>query len=89
MRNMKYPVLIFLFAVLLGSASAQQSRFFFRKLTVADGLNDGGIMALAQDSKGFMWFSTRVGLNRFDGYSAIFRSYASSGTLLLWLRNNN
>lgn len=27
--------------------------------------------------------------NRFDGYSAIFRSYASSGTLLLWLRNNN
>jgi adhesin transport system outer membrane protein len=27
--------------------------------------------------------------NRFDGYSAIFRSYAGSGTLLLWLRNNN
>lgn len=26
--------------------------------------------------------------NRFDAYSAIFRSYASSGTLLQWLRNN-
>ncbi|NCU06212.1 MAG: hypothetical protein GXC73_19820, partial [Chitinophagaceae bacterium] len=60
--------------------SAQQSRFFFRKLTVADGLNDGGIMALAQDKKGFMWFSTRVGLNRFDGYSVKTYSHIAGDT---------
>jgi ligand-binding sensor domain-containing protein len=59
---------------LLNNAVAQQSRFFFRKLTVADGLNDGGVLAVAQDSKGFMWFSTRAGLNRFDGYSV--KSYS-------------
>lgn len=65
---MKVILSILLSFCLLKPASAQQSRFFFRKLTVADGLNDGGILALAQDSKGFMWFSTRSGLNRYDGY---------------------
>ncbi len=53
---------------------AQQSRFFFRKLTVADGLNGGEILTIAQDNQGFMWFSTRVGLNRFDGYEV--KSYS-------------
>ncbi|QNA45270.1 ligand-binding sensor domain-containing protein [Lacibacter sediminis] len=66
---MKILLSILLTLFLLKDASAQQSRFFFRKLTVADGLNDGGVLAIAQDSKGFMWFSTRAGLNRFDGYS--------------------
>nr|WP_294904030.1 two-component regulator propeller domain-containing protein [uncultured Lacibacter sp.] len=74
-----------LLSILLGfclvlQLSAQQSRFFFRKLTVADGLNDGGIMALAQDNKGFMWFSTRVGLNRFDGYSVKTYSHIAGDT---------
>lgn len=62
-----FTTLVFFFLAL--HTSAQLSRFFFRKLTVADGLNDGGIMAVSQDSQGFMWFSSRAGLNRFDGYS--------------------
>lgn len=66
---MKIILNILLSSLLFSFASAQQSRFFFRKLTVADGLNNGGVLAIAQDSKGFMWFSTRAGLNRFDGYS--------------------
>ncbi|RXK58781.1 hypothetical protein ESA94_15435 [Lacibacter luteus] len=71
---MKLLLTLFALFVLLTAPIAQQSRFFFRKLTVADGLNDGGIMAVAQDSKGFMWFSTRVGLNRFDGFAV--KSYS-------------
>src|SRR5687768_11407720 len=66
---MKSLFTIFFFLFLLKNIPAQQSRFFFRKLTVADGLNDGGIITVAQDSKGFMWFSSRSGLNRYDGYS--------------------
>jgi len=66
---MKFLFTIFFFLFLLKNIPAQQSRFFFRKLTVADGLNDGGIITVAQDSKGFMWFSSRSGLNRYDGYS--------------------
>jgi ligand-binding sensor domain-containing protein len=63
-------VILFLFT----TTAAQQSRYFFRKLTVSEGLNDGGVLAIAQDSRGFMWFSTRAGLNRFDGYSV--KSYS-------------
>jgi streptogramin lyase len=60
--------------ILAVNTMAQQNRFFFRKLTVADGLNDGNILAVSQDNQGFMWFSTRTGLNRFDGFSV--KSYS-------------
>lgn len=68
---------------LLSDVSAQQNRFFFKKLTVADGLNDGGILALSRDSRGFMWFSTRAGLNRFDGYSVKSYSYIAGDSTSL------
>lgn len=80
---MKILLSILFSIILLKDASAQQSRFFFKKLTVADGLNDGGIIAVAQDSKGFMWFSTRAGLNRFDGYSVKSYSYIAGDSTSL------
>jgi len=37
-------------------------------LTRADGLTDERVFGILQDSRGFMWFATRSGLNRYDGY---------------------
>lgn len=40
-----------------------------------DGISSNTITCITQDAKGFMWFGTRNGLNRFDGTSfKIFRS---------------
>jgi diguanylate cyclase (GGDEF)-like protein len=45
----------------------------FERLSVADGLAQSSVMAIAQDHDGFMWFATESGLDRYDG--AVFRHY--------------
>ena len=39
----------------------------FTHLTTNDGLSQGYVVAILQDRRGFMWFATRDGLNRYDG----------------------
>lgn len=41
--------------------------------SVSDGLSNSSVKAIYQDSIGYMWFGTKNGLNRFDGYE--FRTY--------------
>ena len=40
----------------------------FEHLSVADGLSHSAVTAILQDRRGFMWFGTQSGLNRYDGY---------------------
>ncbi|MBE9462679.1 two-component regulator propeller domain-containing protein [Dyadobacter subterraneus] len=39
------------------------------RYSIQNGLSFGVVNSIAQDDKGFLWFATGDGLNRFDGYS--------------------
>ncbi len=43
-------------------------RLPIRAYSTADGLGSNEVNAIARDSDGFLWFATREGLSRFDGY---------------------
>ena len=45
-----------------------QELLAFRHLDSRHGLSQNAVSAIAQDGDGYMWFGTRNGLNRYDGY---------------------
>lgn len=54
----------------------------FQTISVNEGLSQSSVYAILQDRRGFMWFGTGDGLNRYDG--SMLRSYrvpAPTGTL--------
>jgi len=62
--------IILLFCCLLdpGKGNSQKPYFPFQHFSSTDGLSQNQVLSIFQDQKGFMWFGTLEGLNRFDGY---------------------
>ncbi len=56
---------VFFIATQPHSTTAQTLKF--EHLTVDDGLTQGSVEGIIQDNRGFIWFCTRDGLNRYDG----------------------
>lgn len=68
MKLRKY-ILFLLFVLSITIGKAESSSLYFRRYLVEDGLSNNIITCIHQDTQGYMWFGTRDGLNRFDGYS--------------------
>ncbi|MBT1696390.1 response regulator [Fulvivirgaceae bacterium PWU4] len=47
---------------------AQFPEYSFRHINRQEGLSQSNVTCIVQDEKGFMWFGTRDGLNKYDGY---------------------
>ena len=41
----------------------------FEHISVEEGLSEGSVYCIFQDSRGFLWFCTQDGLDRYDGYN--------------------
>ncbi|MDH6341156.1 ligand-binding sensor domain-containing protein/signal transduction histidine kinase/DNA-binding response OmpR family regulator [Parabacteroides sp. PFB2-12] len=57
----------------LPSYAKDAVHYYFRTMDIRDGLSQNTVYQILQDKKGFMWFGTKDGLNRYDGLS--FRVY--------------
>lgn len=74
MRNIVY--LLFVWGWLLSQVCVAQPICQIQHFSVDDGLSQSIVQRIIQDKKGFIWFGTWNGLDRYDGYT--FRNYKES-----------
>ena len=67
----RFQFLFFCAAAFSPSAIYSQQGFYFDQLTIDKGLSQNTVNCLLQDQEGYLWFGTRDGLNRYDGYRFI------------------
>jgi len=60
--------LAFLLLFLPGCLHSQSDTIRFKQISLKEGLSQSAVYCILQDKKGFMWFCTQEGLNRYDGY---------------------
>ncbi len=68
--NSPRPVVLLLFILLrlTSGGVAQYPQPVFEHLSIDHGLSQNGVASILQDSRGFMWFGTLGGLNKYDGH---------------------
>lgn len=79
----KISILCFLLLFINRSLQAQNDQFQFSHLDINNGLSHNQINCILKDSKGFMWFGTLSGLNKYDGYKFKAYKHAVSDTTTL------
>jgi len=71
------PIFCLFVSAILCQASIVNPQFSFEKFPYPDKLPSNSVIRIYQDKEGFMWFGTKDGLCRFDGYDVkVFRSSA-------------
>lgn len=60
-------IFIFLFLCSYTTVLLGKEDLYFKNLQLKDGLSQLSVLDICQDGKGYLWFATRNGLNRYDG----------------------
>jgi len=68
---LQYGIYALLLSFTHSSILAQNQTVDFNRFGIDDGLSNSYVTSILQDSRGFMWFGTQDGLNRFDGYQIL------------------
>ena len=68
-RRMRLVQIVMFSLVAWTEMSAQMQKPRFQHLQIQDGLSQTTVRCVLQDSRGFMWFGTQNGLNRYDGHN--------------------
>lgn len=65
--------------VLLFAVAAHAQSYQLKNYNVKDGLPSSEVYAMMQDAQGYLWFTTDMGVSRFDGYS--FKNFSTENGL--------
>ena len=85
---MRLPSIIFLLTILICSITdlhsiGDKEYHIDKRIILQKGLSQSRILSILEDERGFMWFGTADGLNRYDGYTfKIFRNIFNDSTSL-------
>lgn len=66
--RIKLCIMLLLVSGISTNLKAQHDQFQFSQLNINNGLSHNWVTCIMKDSKGFMWFGTLSGLNKYDGY---------------------
>ena len=75
-----YRILLSCILVFISWFSIFPQEYSYRHYTVKDGLIQNQVIAMFQDSKGYLWLGTKGGVSRFDGLK--FKNYTVNDGLL-------
>lgn len=79
----RFILLLFSLLTIFWGNAQNNGNFFFSNLNLKDGLSQISVLKIFQDSKGFMWFATRNGLNRYDGSEFVVYKHIPEDSLSL------
>lgn len=83
MNNKKWMIWVVILFSTLSTAVSQEQDIVFEQITESTGRSLGFITGITQDENGFMWFATRKGLYRYNGYSyKLFKHQKNDSTSL-------
>lgn len=85
MRTLKYLLTLIVFCCITVDAAIPDIKF--RRLETRDGLSNSQVNYIFKDSKGFVWFCTASGLDRYDGFR--FKTFYSRQKVENSLLDNN
>jgi signal transduction histidine kinase/ligand-binding sensor domain-containing protein len=77
MFHLRYSAISTLLLIVCLSRTYAQP-YYFRHFQVENGLSNSTVFCSTQDKQGFLWFGTKEGLNRFDGYHFKLFSYTNN-----------
>ena len=84
--NFKIFLSIFFIFLIFSKAEGYTDNRYFRHYNNKHGLSHNTVYASIQDKRGFMWFGTEDGLNRFDGHT--FKVYHYNSSTVNCIPNN-
>ncbi len=82
--KMRFFIISFIISLL--SIVTNGRSYYFRHYRNETGLSNNSVAACIQDKRGFIWFGTKEGLNRFDGFQ--FKIFLHSPSVSNCLANN-